>query len=300
MSSTTGPTGPSPRPSKAQRRDDARAEALRLREEQQRQARRQRIIVVTLLVAGLVVVGGLIAFIFTRDTGTDPDYADLPASEDFDDVEEPLADVAAPSTATDSGGILVGEDGAAGATDVPDGAVVVTVYADYMCPICGQFEQTNGPLLDKLREAGEIVVEYKPVSILDRAALGSRYSTRAGTAAAFVADRAPEAFAAFNEALFASQPKENTTGLTNQEIADVASGAGAPDDVSGAIADGSYLEGDDAFTGWVAAASQMATREFAPQFGTPTILVDGQNLADLKVDWRVEGALQSVIDQARG
>ncbi len=298
MSSTSGPTGP--RPTKNQRRDDARAQAIRLREEQQRQAKRQRMIVIALLVVGLLVVGGLIAFIMTRDTGGSSDYADLPDSTDFAEVEEPLADVAAPGTATDEGGIRVGEDGVAGATDVPEDAVVVTVYADYMCPVCGLFEQANGPVLDELREAGEVVVEYKPVSILDRTALGSRYSTRAATAAAYVADRAPAAFVGFNAALFASQPAEGTAGLTDAELADLASAAGASEDAAGAIADGSYLEGDDAFAGWVAASTQVASREFAPQFGTPTILVDGENLADLGVDWRIEGALEMTIDRARG
>lgn len=298
MSSTSRPTGPTPRPSKAARREEARADALRLREEQQRQARRQRTIVIALLVVGLVVVGGVVAFILSRAPQTS-DYADLPSSDDYADVEQPLADVPTPATATDEGGIRVGEDGVAGA-DVPDDAVLVTVYADFMCPVCNAFEQSNGPVLDELREAGEIVVEYKPVSILDRAAQGTRFSTRSGAAAAFVADRAPEAFLGFHTAMFASQPDENTPGLSDEEIADLASAAGVPEAVAAQIADGSYLEGDDSFAAWVAASTQVASREFAPRFGTPTILVDGENLADLGVDWRIEGALEAAVEQARG
>lgn len=299
MSSTSRPTGPTPRPTKAARRDEARADALRLREEQQRQARRQRTIVITLLVVGLLAVAGVVAFIWSQAPQTS-DYADLPSSDDYAEVEEPLADVATPATATDDGGIRVGEDGVAGATDVPEDAVLVTVYADFMCPVCNLFEQSNGPVLDELREAGEIVVEYKPVSILDRAAQGTRFSTRSGAAAAFVADRAPEAFVGFHSAMFASQPAENTPGLSDEEIAELASAAGVPEDVAAQIADGSYLEGDGAFTSWVAASTQVASREFAPQFGTPTILVDGENLSDLGVDWRIEGALEAAIEQARG
>ncbi len=299
MSSPSRPTGSQSRPSKHQRREEARAEALRLREEQQRQARRQRTIVIALLVVGALVVAGVVAYVLSRAPQTGA-YEGLPASEDFVDVEDPLAEVAAPSTATETGGIRVGEDGVAGVEDVPEDAVVVTVYADFMCPVCGDFERINGPMLDELREAGEVVVEYHPVSILDRYAEGTRYSTRSATAAALVADRAPEAYVGFSTALFASQPAESTPGLSDAELAELAAAAGVPQDVADTIADGSYLEGDGSFAAWVAASTQTASREFAPQFGTPTVLVDGENVADLGVNWQVEGALEAAIDEARG
>ncbi|WP_182113062.1 MULTISPECIES: thioredoxin domain-containing protein [unclassified Actinotalea] len=285
MSSTTPP-----RPTKAARRDEARAEALRLREEQQRQAQRQRTIVISLLVVGLVVVGGLIWWIMSM----------AQEDQDFAEVEQPLAGVSAPAAANDEGGIRVGEDGVARDIDVPEDAVVVTVYADFMCPICGQFEQVNGADLDELREAGEVVVEYRPVSILDRFSQGSQFSTRSATALALVADRAPEAFLGFNQALFASQPAEGTSGLSDEQIAELAEAAGVPQDVTRTIADGSYMEGEDSFAPWVAAATEQASRDFAPQFGTPTVLVDGENVADQQVDWRVPGALVDVIEKARG
>lgn len=298
MASTSRPTGAQPRPSKQQRREEARAEALRLREEQQRQARRQRTLVIGLLVIGLLVVAGVVAYVLSRAPQTSG-YESLPSSEDFAEVEDPLAEVQAPASATDTGGIRVGADGVAGAEEVPEDAVVVTVYADFMCPVCGQFEEINGATLDELREAGEVVVEHHPVSILDRLAAGTRYSTRAATAAALIADRAPEAFNGFSTALYASQPAENTPGLSDAELAEIATAAGVPQDVAATIEDGSYLEGDDTFAPWVAAATQVASREFAPQFGTPTVLVDGENVADLGVDWRVEGELEAAIEQAR-
>jgi protein-disulfide isomerase len=60
------------------------------------------------------------------------------------------------------------------------------------------------------------------VSILDRLSDGSEYSTRAASASAWVADRAPEQFSAFHESLFADQPEENTPGLSDEQIAQVA------------------------------------------------------------------------------
>jgi protein-disulfide isomerase len=279
------------KPTKAQRRDDARTQAQRLREEQQKAARRQRTIAISLLVVGLLVLGGVVAWILSNQPEPPPDFAE---------IEDPLGSVSAPATANDEGGIPVGQEGVAGDATAGDGAVEVVVYSDYMCPICGMFEEINGPTLDELRENGEIVVEYRPVSILDRTSQGSQFSTRAATAAGLVADQAPEQFVAFNTAMFANQPEEGTEGLSDEQIADLAREAGVDEAVAAQIADGSYLEGDASFSPWVAAATEEATRAFPEGFGTPTILVDGENLSDLEVDWRIEGALAGAIEAARG
>lgn len=264
-----------PRPTKAVRRDEARAEALRLREEQQKTARRQRTIAVGALVVGLAVVATVVAVILGQGKSAS------------------LDDVAAPPGATASGGIPVGADGIAGTTDgSADDATTVTLYSDFMCPVCGAFESLNGPVLDEYRERGDIVVEYHPVSILDRASAGTAYSTRAANAAAVVAEQAPEAFVAFMTALFTDQPAENTAGLSDDEIAQRAVDAGVPADVAATFVDGK-------FTDWVTASTDQASKDLG-QLGTPTILIDGKNLTDLQVDWRVEGALAGAIDAARG
>src|SRR5665647_1489277 len=172
-------------------------------------------------VSALVVVAAVVVVFSNLDTITEgiTDAASTAADDTrnqlpnkADPVPAPLSDVAdGPQGSTGSGAIPVGPEGVAGTVDgaAPD-AVVVSVYADYMCPYCGQFEQVNGPTLDQLRGDGTIVVEYHPVSILDGASLGTAYSTRAAAAVALVADQAPEAFIAFNTALFATQPAENT------------------------------------------------------------------------------------------
>src|SRR5660398_99886 len=85
--------------------------------------------------------------------------------------------------------------------------------------------------LDELRQSGEIVVEYHPVSILDRSSGGTAYSTRSATAAALVAAEAPEAFVAFHNALFTNQPAEtsDTPYLTDAQLAEIARTAGVPE-----------------------------------------------------------------------
>lgn len=280
------------RPSKNQRREEARAAALRIRAEQQKKARRQRTVAIAAAVGVVVVVGVVIFAILAQGNRS--------ALEDV---------TLKPQGSTASGGIPVGADGVAGsAAGSAADAVVVQVYSDFMCPICGVFEELNGATLTELREAGEIVVEYHPVAILDRYSLDTAYSTRAATAVALVADQAPEAFLAFNDALFANQPEEETAGLTDAELADVAREAGVPEDVAAQIESSAYLgqqadeQGrplEETFVPWVTAATDQASADFG-SFRTPTITINGKDLyKELEVDWRVEGALAQAIEDAK-
>jgi protein-disulfide isomerase len=219
-----------------------------------------------------------------------------PAENPTDKSDQPLDGIVAPAGSTASGGIPVGPSGIAGTTDgAASDAVVVTVYSDYLCPYCGEFESTNGATLGELRAQGDIVIEYHPVSILDRLAQGSAYSTRAAAAAALVADRAPEAFVGFDAALFAQQPAEGTTGWTDVEIAGIARGAGVPEEVVAVIESSEYLSGADSFVPWVTAATEQAAQDLG-SLGTPTVLLDG---APLTVNWAIPGALAQAIDEAR-
>lgn len=280
------------RPSKNQRREEARLAALQMREEQQRKARRQRTLAIAVALGAIVIVGVVVWAILAQGN------------------RSALEDVALkPQGATESGGITVGADGIAGSTagSAAD-AVVVQVYSDFMCPICGVFEELNGPMLAELREAGEIVVEYHPVAILDRYSQGTAYSTRSATAVVLVADQAPETFLAFSDGLFANAPEENTAGLSDAEIAAIAREAGVPEEVAAQIESGAYLgqmvdeEGlplEETFVPWVTAATDQASSDFG-SFGTPTITINGKDVyEDLEVDWRVEGALAQAIEDAK-
>lgn len=273
-----------PRPSKAALREEAQAAALRLRAEQQRTAKRQRTIAIAALVAGLAVLAVIVTVILGQANAS------------------VLEDVDRPTGSTLSGGIPVAVDGVAGSTaGAADDAVVVSVYSDYLCPYCGLFETSNGSVLDELREAGEIVVEYHPVSILDRLSAGSGYSTRATVAVALVADQAPEAFLELNALLFANQPAENTAGLSDADIAELARQAGVAEPIAASIEDGSYLEEGTttSFVEWAAAATEQASKDLG-SLSTPTILIDGEKLDPATYDWRQEGVLAQAIDDARG
>jgi len=279
---------------KTQRRDEARAAALKLREQQQRTAKRRRTITIAVAVGGVIVLAVLIWTILAQGR---------PST---------LADVALrPAGSTLSGGIPVGADGLAGSTATPAAdAVVVAVYSDYLCPICGVFEQTNGAALDQLRQSGEIVVEYHPVSILDRASGGTAYSTRSATAAVLVAAQAPEAFVEFHNALFTNQPAEtsDTPYLTDAQLAEIARTAGVPEAVAATIESGEYLGTqadaagkplDQTYVPWVLAATEQASKDLG-QLGTPTIVIDGKVLDTKQYNWQEPGQLAQAIQDAKG
>lgn len=265
-SSTPSP-GKAARPGKNERRDAAREQARILREKQLQRDRRNKIIAISVFGVAVLALLGVGAYIFSQRAQT----ASLPEYENI-----PLSDVtSAPSSALDDGGFAVTADGIG---PVDESVPRVDVYLDYMCPACGSFEATNGENLVELASGGELTVVYHPIAILNRFSQGSGYSTRAAAAGALVAEQAPDAFQAFTQQMFESQPAEGTPGLSDTEIADIAREAGVPDAVADLIADGTALAD---YGQWVTSATNEVSANadlVNPQsgnFGTPTITVDG-------------------------
>ncbi|MEP7765883.1 thioredoxin domain-containing protein [Sanguibacter sp. 25GB23B1] len=271
-----------PQLSKAERRDAARAQALKLQQEQLRREKRTRAIIIGSLVAGLAIVG-VIVWAILRSGGPD-----------LEGIAEIPAEVEAPAVANSAGGISFGATGEAGSTSGDD-AVTVDVYLDYMCPNCGQFEALNGPELDELRSAGDITMVIHPVSILDGVSMGTEFSTRSAAAFAYVAENDPEHALAFNTALFTNQPAEGTEGLTDEQIETIAVDAGVSEEVAAGIVEQPYKN-------FVAALTQVAYGDPAVTnaeggFGTPTVVIDGERFNG---NWSEPGALSSAIAAAQG
>lgn len=151
---------------------------------------------------------------------------------------------------------------------VGDGPVTVDVYLDLMCPICKQFETDARGTLDAEVANHTITIAYHPVNILDDRSQGTRYSTRAGAAAGCAADAGQ--LPAYLTALYAHQPEENSTGLTNDQIVRYARAGG----VTGSAFPGCVRSGR--YEAWVGKVTdQFTQRGFT---GTPTVLVKGQVL----------------------
>jgi protein-disulfide isomerase len=223
----------------------ARERAAQLKAQERRAQGSQRFLIVVGILVVVVLIGFVVKYIADSGGGNLYDSGKLTA----------------PSVADASGGIFVNKDGTVGGTPAA-GSVRVDIYVDLMCPVCHQFETINEATITAMRTDGTIALYYHPVSILDRSSSGTRYSTRASSALATVAQYDPTHFLAFFNALFESQPAENTTGLSNATIVTIATGAGVPDAVSAKFKDGE-------FTRWVTSATDKASVDGLT--GTPWI-----------------------------
>ena len=240
----------------------------------QRDAQKRRA-VVTWMVAGVIAVGlvcALVAFIVRQGA--------------VDDVA-----IAGPSGApavSSDGGFGVGSSGVVG-KDLDSNRVRLDVYFDFMCPYCALFEKTQSATLDDLRSQGIVDVYYHPLAYLDNASSGTKYSTRAASAAALVAEESPESFVAFVQQLMANQPAEGSGGLSDEQIQSLASAAGVPDEVVARISDQKYAT-------WVRSASEAASKAgvmYTPSLGFNGDIQDPSNPAS--VQWSQEGALRQAI-----
>jgi protein-disulfide isomerase len=146
---------------------------------------------------------------------------------------------------------------------------VVSMYEDFLCPVCGNFEQQLGPTIGSLIDSGAIAADYYMVAILDRPS-NQNYSSRAAAAAYCVADEDTtpdkQMFRRFHAALYAQQPSETgTTFPTNAQLIETARQAGVGGKVPECINSGRYMDMVDG----LAAATNVT--------GTPTVRINGED-----------------------
>ncbi|MCY7402838.1 MAG: DsbA family protein [Nocardioides sp.] len=215
------------------RTDRAKVAAEERRKAQKRKQQLTRVGVIAGVL--MLLVGG---YFFVSNLGSDkPDTPPTGASGDY--------------------GLVLGE---------PDAPKSVVIYEDFLCPFCGQLEQTVGEQLDAAVEAGEIKVEYRPLGFLERI---SDYSPQSANAFAVVLDSSgPEIAKEFHGLLYADQPSEEGPFPDDDALVALAVEAGADEgDVRPGIE-------DMAFEGWVDGANDAASQ--AGVKSTPSVFVDGE------------------------
>lgn len=157
-------------------------------------------------------------------------------------------------------------DAETGAIVFGEGPDTVETYLDFMCPYCAQFEQAEGETIQGLVASNDITLRVTPVAILDRLSQGTEFSSRAASAMYAIAVADPDNVYAFMQAMFASQPAENTPGLTDEQIVEVARAAGVnvTPELEQSILDHEYL--------------RFAQTRTLPDGagGTPAVLVNGE------------------------
>ena len=139
----------------ARRRENKTLARERLRQEQERrqqQQRRSRILAITAgavaLVVAIVVVGVVVQYQRGKTHGPTP-----------------------PGTVANGMAIPVGK---------PAAPVTLTVFEDFRCPSCKQFEDTYGDTVRKLVDAGTLRIEYHIATVIDGNYPGTSGSKIAG------------------------------------------------------------------------------------------------------------------------
>ncbi len=258
-------------PNKHQRRDAARDKARALREEQKKKDRRNKFILQGSLI---VVVLAIVAVVFVVVTSSIKPPAPGPLNMLSDGIK-----IGEGLDAVRTRALQPTNEPVPWPSNEPASVLDIRIYADYLCPICGGFEEANGEQIKNMVKDGIATLEIHPVAILDRLSMGTKYSSRATNAAACVANYSPDSFYSFNSLLFLNQPEENSTGLSNDELIEFTKEAG----VVSKFTKVSECINDRTFKNWVAAATDRFTTNPLPNVavqperpGTPTVYVNGQ------------------------
>lgn len=167
----------------------------------------------------------------------------------------------------------------------PDAPVTIDVYEDFLCPVCGSFEDAYGEALERAAADGRATVRYHPVAILDEASEPEGYSTLAAGAAFCAAESG--VFPGVHDSLFGTQPAEGGPAWTQAQLVELGRDLGAGDGFARCVRQGDERR--------ITTATAKASRRIADlrgdgRFGTPTVLVDGE-LADIGDPAWLEDAL---------
>uniref|UniRef100_A0A942SYS0 Thioredoxin domain-containing protein n=1 Tax=Neobacillus citreus TaxID=2833578 RepID=A0A942SYS0_9BACI len=265
------------RPSKNERRAHAREVARERAEAEKRRKRRNKWFLQGGIGLGIVAIAAVIVLVVVNVNSAANVSAAGPKNMITGGIQFTGQD--GEVTPVTTKGVPADGTPSAAPTSDPDGAAVVTEYVDWACPVCKQFEAAYADqILDKVK-SGDATLSIHPVSILDRNYAGSRYASRAANAAMCVANYQPEKFLDVQTQFFDNQPEEGTKGLTNAEIADLVQAGGATGSkVSECLS-------TEQFKGWVTKYTNEVLEDESlagsQGFGTPTVLVNGEKLANL-------------------
>ncbi len=166
----------------------------------------------------------------------------------------------------------------------------IDVYADFLCPICGQFEKTYKTDVEQAINDGKLQVRYHMVPLLNDRSDPPGYSLDSANAALAAADAGK--FLQFHDALFANQPEEGKRGYDKAQLIKLGNDVGITDPAfSQAINAGTYDQQVNAAFQQIENDPKLA-QDFGngqSGFGTPTVTANGAI-----VSWQDPGWLAKV------
>jgi protein-disulfide isomerase len=223
--------------------------AKKLAAEQAAARRRERRIL-------LAVVAGLVAVLVAGGIGL----------QAWRTSRAPAA-VAVPSVSASAVTITQGRPVVFGEAPAPGGAggvppesnrapVVVTVFSDFHCPHCAEFDEQYAPVLDRARQSGRARIEIYPMAFIDKG------SAAAANAFACAAE------AGFGPAYYAGLFANRNLSWNDDQLIALAGAVGAT-----ATPQFTSCVTSRAHAGWVDSINAAAAQRGVT--GTPTLFVDG-------------------------
>lgn len=295
------------RPTKNERRSQAREQARLAREQEKKREKRNRLFLQGGIVLGVLAVLAIVGLVLTqtmKPAGPGPQNMASGGAVFTKDLKV----VETPALQSD-------EQREAPAVDRKQLPLDVTTYVDYMCPACGAFEQQYGTMLENYVGAGDINLQVYPINFLDGTSLGTKYSTRAANLFSCVVEEQPDvAFKLHNRLLSAEvQPAEGTTGLTDDQLLDQAKEAGADittelkqcvkDRTFASFIDGNWKQVSEVGVLGLAKGERLLSADGVnpqpegPQrlVSTPTVIVNGKQW-----NQNVDGDLETYLLKVKG
>ena len=162
--------------------------------------------------------------------------------------------------------------------------VKLTIYADFLCPYCGQLQSNFGTQLEQGIQAGTVQVTYHMIPLLNERSDPPGYSLASANAALCAADQGK--FTAYHDSLFKSQPEEGQRGYDNSQLIKLGTDLGITSpDFATCVNNGTYNAQINA---------DFQKIEADPSFqGTPDVLHNGQ-----AVNWTDPNWLNNLLNAA--
>lgn len=237
----------------AKNRDAKRAARERLLEERKRRearARRIRQLVIIGSVVAVLVIAGVVGVVVQNMRSND--------------------EVTPPAHATGKNNTVL----PVGDRDAP---VKLTVYEDFRCPACGQFEAQNHENINTLLKQGKVRVDYHIASFIDNAVGMGEGSKQAANAAACAMDTGGrKKFLEYHNVLYKNQPDEQDDAYGEPkkllQLAGKVKGL-TTDEFTSCVKDNTYES-------WVKDSQKDFDK--SGHTSTPTVLLDGKVVKDAK------------------
>ncbi|MGP4000535.1 DsbA family protein [Streptomyces sp. 8N706] len=182
-----------------------------------------------------------------------------------------------------------GEDSLAIPVGKPTAPSELTVYEDFRCPACGQFENGFRDTIHELQDKGQLRTEYHLATIID-GNVGGRGSLNAANAAACAQDAGR--FQPYHDVLYQNQPPEQNDAFAKKDYLIELAGK-----VPGLVTDNfRKCVNDGSHDGWVKKANSAFTS--SGHQGTPTVLLNGKDVYSNQQDPLTPEKLKKAVEEA--